>query len=75
MKGKQPYWPDNLMKRYVTPVARQAGITKNISWHTLRHSFGTLLKSNGECEDGTGALEAREQQDHARRLHAGRELA
>jgi hypothetical protein len=29
----------------------------------------------GRCEDGTGALEAREQQDHARRLHAGRELA
>jgi integrase len=30
MKGKQPYWPDNLMK------------------HTFRHTFGTLLKANGE---------------------------
>ncbi len=48
MKGKQPYWPDNLMKRYIRPVARQAGITKNIGWHTFRHSFGTLLKANGE---------------------------
>ncbi len=48
MKGKQPYWPDNLMNRYIRPVARQAGITKNIGWHTFRHSFGTLLKANGE---------------------------
>jgi len=48
MKGKQPYWPDNLMKRYIKPVARKAGITKNIGWHTFRHSFGTLLKANGE---------------------------
>ncbi len=48
MKGKQPYWPDNLMKRYIRPVARKAGITKNIGWHTFRHSFGTLLKANGE---------------------------
>lgn len=48
MKGKQPYWPDNLMKRYIRPVARRAGISKNIGWHTFRHSFGTLLKANGE---------------------------
>jgi hypothetical protein len=27
MKGKQPYWPDNLMKRYIRPVAQKAGIT------------------------------------------------
>jgi site-specific recombinase XerD len=48
VKGKQPYWPDKLMKRYIKPVARKAGITKNIGWHTFRHSFGTLLKANGE---------------------------
>jgi len=48
MRGKQPYWPDNLMKRYIKPAARRAGIHKNIGWHTFRHSFGTLLKANGE---------------------------
>jgi integrase len=48
MRGKQPYWPDNLMKRYIKPAARKAGIHKNIGWHTFRHSFGTLLKANGE---------------------------
>ena len=39
MRGKQPYWPDNLMKRYITPVARTNGIHKNIGWHTFRHTF------------------------------------
>lgn len=28
MRGKQPYWPDNLMKRYIRPVARANGIFK-----------------------------------------------
>jgi site-specific recombinase XerD len=46
MKGKQPYWPDNLMRRYIKPVAREAGINKNIGWHTFRYTFGTLLKAN-----------------------------
>jgi integrase len=48
MRGKQPYWPDNLMKRHIRPVARAAGIYKRIGWHTFRHTFGTLLKANGE---------------------------
>jgi site-specific recombinase XerD len=48
MKGKQPYWPDNLMKRYIKSVARKAGITKNIGWPIFRHSCGTLLEANGE---------------------------
>jgi len=47
-RGKQPYWPDNLMKRHIKPAARKAGIHKNIGWHTFRHTFGTLLKDNGE---------------------------
>ncbi|HEV2486481.1 MAG TPA: site-specific integrase [Terracidiphilus sp.] len=53
MKGKQPYkqpyCPDNLMKRHIGPVVAKAnGINKNIGWHTFRHSFGTLLKANRE---------------------------
>lgn len=47
-KGDQPLWPDNLMKRYIRPVARANGIHKRIGWHTFRHTFGTLLKANGE---------------------------
>ena len=48
MRGKQPYWPDNLMKRYIQPVAKANGIYKKIGWLTFRHTFGTLLKANGE---------------------------
>ena len=48
MKGEHSYWPDNLMKRYIKPVAKANGIHKNIGWHTFRHTFGTLLKANGE---------------------------
>jgi integrase len=36
------------MKRYIKPVARASGIFKNMGWHTFRHTFGTLLKANGE---------------------------
>jgi site-specific recombinase XerD len=37
-----------LLKRYFKPTARKVGIYKNIGWHTFRHSFGTILKANGE---------------------------
>jgi integrase len=48
MQGKQPYWPDSLMRRVIRPAAVRAGITKHIGWHTFRHSLATLLKANGE---------------------------
>ena len=69
MKGEQPYWPDNLMNSYIKPAAKKADIHKNIGWRAFRHSFGTLLKANGED------VKTVQEQDHARRLHAGRELA
>jgi hypothetical protein len=30
MKGTQPYWPENLMRRYVWAAAKRAKITKRI---------------------------------------------
>jgi hypothetical protein len=51
MKGKQPYWPDNLMKRHIRPVAKANGINKNIGWHF----------AEGErrgCQNRPGALTA-----------------
>ncbi len=36
------------MKRYINLAAKEAGIHKNIGWHTFRHGFGTLLKANGD---------------------------
>jgi len=48
MKGQQPYWPENLLRRHVRPAALRCGIHKTIGWHTFRHSFATQLKANGE---------------------------
>src|SRR6266571_5598665 len=33
-------------ERLVQP--RDTGISVPVGWHTLRHSFGTLMKANGE---------------------------
>ncbi len=47
MRGRQPYWPDAVIK-HIRATAREAGITKHLSWHVFRHSFATLLHANGE---------------------------
>jgi len=46
-EGREPYWPDNLLKRFVKPAAVRAKITKRVGWHTLRHTYSTLLRANG----------------------------
>jgi len=35
------------MRHFIQPVAKKLGIG-NISWHTLRHTYSTLLHANGE---------------------------
>ena len=47
-KGKQPYWPGSLFRAHLRPALKAAGIPGNVGWHTLRHTFGTLMKANGE---------------------------
>jgi integrase len=47
MDGKQPLWPTSAMEKHIRPAAQRAKITKRIGWHTLRHTFGTLLSANG----------------------------
>jgi len=46
--GIQPYWPGSLFRAHVKPALLKAGISASVGWHTLRHSFGTLMKANGE---------------------------
>jgi integrase len=45
MKGKQPYWMSRIMQYHIKPVASEAGIEIK-GWHTLRHSYTTLLRQN-----------------------------
>jgi len=48
MKGKQPYWPGTLWRYYGRPALKRAKVTKHVTYHTFRHTFGTLLNANGE---------------------------
>ncbi|HLY61357.1 MAG TPA: tyrosine-type recombinase/integrase [Terriglobia bacterium] len=45
MKGKQPYWMSRIMQHNIKPAAAKAGIGIT-GWHTLRHSYTTLLRQN-----------------------------
>ncbi len=47
-KGRYPFWPDVLLLKIIQPAARGTGTTKRIGWHTLRHSYSSLLVANGE---------------------------
>jgi integrase len=46
-RGKQPYWPKTIMRRFIKPVATRLGMG-NISWHTFRHTYSNLLHANRE---------------------------
>jgi len=45
-RGQQPYWMSKIMQIYIKPVAEKIGIPLK-GWHTLRHSYTTLLRQNG----------------------------
>jgi integrase len=45
MLGKQPYWLSRIMQHHIKPAALAAGIPIK-GWHTLRHSYTTLLRQN-----------------------------
>ena len=47
-RGMQPYWPGALFRVQLKPALEAAGIRGSVGWHTLRHTFGTLMKANGE---------------------------
>ena len=54
--GQQPYWPNAAMEDHIRPAAKRAGIQKRLGWHTMRHTFGTLVKSQGADVATTQAL-------------------
>lgn len=47
-RGTQPYWPGSVYRARLQPALKAAGICREVGWHTLRHTFGTLMKANGE---------------------------
>jgi integrase len=50
-KGKRPFWPAQLLKTHIKPVAVAAGLS-NIGWHSFRHTVSAWGKEAGlELED------------------------
>jgi integrase len=46
-RGRRPYWGQAILRRYIQPIANSLGIQKKIGWHTLRHTYSTLLRCVG----------------------------
>jgi integrase len=45
--GRNPYWGQAILRRYVRPAAQKPGIQKRIEWHNCGHTYSTLLRSVG----------------------------
>jgi site-specific recombinase XerD len=42
-----PLWGPAILRKYIQPAARDAGIERRIGWHTFRHTYSTLLRGVG----------------------------
>lgn len=40
-------WQETILADYIKPAAVKAGIAGKVGWHTLRHSYSTLLRALG----------------------------
>jgi len=50
-KGKRPFWPAQLLKTHIKPVALKAGLP-SIGWHSFRHTVSAWGKEAGlDLED------------------------
>ena len=45
-KGKRPFWPAQLLKKHIKPLALAAGLP-NIGWHSFRHTVSAWGKEAG----------------------------
>jgi len=53
--GRQPYWPDSLLRKVIRPAAVRAGITKHLGWHSFRTNTGNpSAGKRGFSEGHTG---------------------
>ena len=48
-EGKTALLAQSLFRVHVLPALKEAGITARVGWHTLRHTFGTLVKANAKA--------------------------
>lgn len=43
----KPRWQETILADHIKPAAVKAGITGKVGWHTLRHTYSTLLRALG----------------------------
>lgn len=43
----KPRWQETILADHIKPAAVKAGIAGKVGWHTLRHSYSTLLRALG----------------------------
>jgi hypothetical protein len=62
MKGRQPLWPEAIMRNYICPAARRAGITKQIDWHVFNRDLAAqvILRCTNSAQESIA--------NHPRRL-------
>lgn len=47
-QGHKPFYPENILKRYIRPAAEKANIEGLTGFHDFRHSYSSWLRCNGE---------------------------
>jgi integrase len=45
-RGCRPYWGRSIMQNIIRPRAEDVGSSRPFGWHTFRHTYSTLLRSN-----------------------------
>ena len=45
--GTQPISPETILRRQIRPALKKLGITKQVGFHTFRHTLGTWLRQRG----------------------------
>jgi len=43
----KPRWQEMILADHIKPAALSAGIQGKVGWHTLRHTYSTLLRAHG----------------------------
>jgi site-specific recombinase XerD len=43
--GRRFFWGQAIMRNVIQTRAREIGITRAFGWHTIRHTYSTLLRS------------------------------
>jgi len=68
----KPRWQEMILADHIKPAALSAGIQGKVGWHTLRHTYSTLLRAHGtDVKVQQETIATRRHIDNIEHLHAG----